>query len=81
MQRLRTVRPIISGFVALVSCPCHLPLTLPLVLSLTAGTAFGVWLVAHIPIVVAISVVVFMGSLLFTLRWSGQRSILVSVGQ
>ena len=33
--------------VALVICPCHLPLTLPIFLALTAGTAFGGWLDAN----------------------------------
>lgn len=66
----RTVRPLVSGIVALVSCPCHLPLTLPLILSLTAGTVVGTWLAGNIPVIVGGSVVIFVSSLLLTLRWS-----------
>lgn len=67
---VRTVRPLVSGIVALVSCPCHLPLTLPLILSLTAGTVVGTWLAHNAAAVVGGSVVVFASSLLLTLRWS-----------
>lgn len=67
---LRTIRPMISGMVALVSCPCHLPLTLPVLLSLTAGTVIGTWLAHNTPAIAGGSVVIFVSSLLLTLRWS-----------
>jgi hypothetical protein len=70
MHILRTVRPMISGMVALASCPCHLPLTFPLILSLTARTGLGIWLANNTPAVVGGSVLVFVSSLLLTLRWS-----------
>ncbi len=70
MRMVRTVRPIVSGIVALVSCPCHLPLTFPLILSLTAGTVVGTWLAVNTAAVVGGSVVIFVSSLLLTLRWS-----------
>ncbi|MBI1280124.1 MAG: hypothetical protein GC179_18490 [Anaerolineaceae bacterium] len=70
MQILKTIRPVISGIVALVSCPCHLPLTLPILLSLTAGTVFGMWLGNNVSWVVGISTVLFLVSLVLTYRWS-----------
>ncbi len=69
----------ISGLVTLVSCPCHLPLTLPLLLSLTAGTRLGIWLGNNTASVVGGSVVIFVSSLLLTLRWartSGQTYLI-----
>ena len=30
--------------IALIFCPCHLPLTFPFLLVLTAGTSLGAWL-------------------------------------
>src|SRR6266536_6478765 len=35
---------LITGFLA---CPCHVPLTLPLLVALFGGTALGTWLSTH----------------------------------
>lgn len=48
---------------ALVVCPCHLPITLPLVVALFAGTAFGAFLLNNGWLVVAISAAYFIGAL------------------
>ena len=48
-----------AGAVALLLCPCHLPLTIPLLLTLTAGTAVGVWMTAHIKLVVYLILAIF----------------------
>jgi mercuric ion transport protein len=47
---------ILTGFLA---CPCHLPL----LLALTAGTAFGVFLANNAWLTVAVSVAYFVGAL------------------
>lgn len=55
----------ITGFLA---CPCHLPLTIPLILGLTAGTAVGAFLVNNIWLVAGISTAYFIVSMLFAFR-------------
>jgi mercuric ion transport protein len=44
---LQTIKGSGVGLVALIACPCHLPLTLPLLLALSSGTAVGGWLTAN----------------------------------
>ncbi|MDP9312157.1 MAG: hypothetical protein M3R24_14940 [Chloroflexota bacterium] len=53
---------IITGFLA---CPCHLALTLPLLLALFGGTAFGTFLAAHTGWVVALSTGYFLAAIGF----------------
>ncbi len=64
----------ISGFVALVSCPCHLPVTLPIILTLTAGTSLGLWITNNIGMVAIISSTIFVGSLFLTFRYINMQS-------
>lgn len=60
---------IVTGFLA---CPCHLPLTLPLLLALAAGTAVGAFLANNAWVVVEISAVYFVGALFLGLRYLGK---------
>lgn len=58
MKAVKSYFFMITGF---LSCPCHLPLTLPLLLTLTAGTALGAWLAQNaggITVVLAIYFVI-----------------------
>lgn len=48
---------------ALVACPCHLPLTLPLALTVLGGTALGAALTAHTGLLVAAATAYFVGAL------------------
>ena len=66
------IKAYIASVVAFIACPCHLPLTLPLLISLTAGTAFGAWLTHNTLLVVVISIVVFIGGLALTFKWFTQ---------
>src|SRR5260370_41780779 len=68
------VRTLIAGAVAIITCPCHLPITLPLVISLTAGTAFSAWLAAprNTLLVGVIAPVVFSGGIVLVFRWGGE---------
>ena len=70
----RKIRVYIAGVVAFITCPCHLPLTLPLLISLTAGTVFCAWLAAPgtLLLVGAISTVVFIGGLALAFNWFTQ---------
>ena len=54
------------GFVA---CPCHLPITLPIVLSLTAGTALGAWLLENTVLVYVLSTFIFIGGMALGWVW------------
>src|SRR5438093_3128157 len=55
----------LTGFVV---CPCHLPVTLPLILGLFAGTAFGVFLTNNSWIIGAISLLYFLGAVALGFR-------------
>src|SRR5712692_10915450 len=70
----QTVRGFIAGAVALIFCPCHLPITLPLVISLMAGTAFGAWLAApgDSLLVGVIATAVFIGGTVLAFKWMGE---------
>jgi len=48
---------LVSGFVA---CPCHLPLTLPLLLALLGGTSLGVFLRENTAVIVVAASVYFL---------------------
>lgn len=54
----------ISSFIA---CPCHLPLTLPLLLSLFSGTALGAFLAAHTTWIVAFCIGYFIAAVALVL--------------
>ena len=66
------IKAYIASVVALIACPCHLPLTLPLLISLTAGTVFSAWLVQNTILVGLISTVAFIGGLALAFRWFNQ---------
>jgi len=61
---------IITGFLA---CLCHLPLVLPLALTLLAGTAMGGWLANHIRLIYSLSAAYFVVALLAGLWLSGRQ--------
>ena len=63
-----------ASVVAFIACPCHLPLTLPLLISLTAGMAFSTWLAAphNLLLVGVISTVLFIGGLALAFKWFAQ---------
>src|SRR5712692_4946755 len=73
---IRSARGYVSMGIGLVACPCHLALTLPLLLSLTAGTAFSAWLAAHTALVFGFSTLIFIGGFglgMFWLNTGSQR--------
>ena len=65
------IRGYVATGVVLILCPCHLVLTLPLLLSLTAGTAAGAFLEKNYYAVIAVSIIVFFGGLILAVRWLG----------
>jgi len=69
MQVWHRLRGYLAVGVALVACPCHLPLTVPLLLALMGGTALGVWLAAHQGMIFVASAVLFLAGLGLGLLW------------
>jgi hypothetical protein len=61
---------IVTGFLA---CPCHLPVTLPLLVALTAGTAIGAFLANNVWLIVAVSTIYFVGAIALGIRYVGQE--------
>lgn len=66
------IRSGMMGALAVISCPCHLPLVLPIVLSILAGTPISIWITQHVGWVYGGMAIVFLVSLLLTLRWMGK---------
>ena len=72
LKTWHTIKGYVAGVVAFIFCPCHLPITLPLLIALTAGTAFSAWLANNVFLVGAISTVVFVGGLALAFKWTGE---------
>jgi mercuric ion transport protein len=72
--KIRSIRGYVSTGVGIIACPCHLAITLPIVLALTAGTAFGAWLSANTGLVFAFSMVLFIGGIGLGSVWLSQDS-------
>ncbi len=72
LKTWHTIRGYLAGVAAFIACPCHLPLTLPLLISLTAGTAFSAWLAQNTILVGVISTIAFIGGLALAFKWFNQ---------
>lgn len=72
LQTWLIIKGYVAGVVALIACPCHLPITLPLLITLTAGTAFSTWLADNKLLVGGISTVIFLGGIALALKWFNQ---------
>ncbi len=62
-------RGYLAGIGTFLVCPCHLPLTLPIIIALTAGTAVGGWLADNSLTIYAISIVLFLSGLGVAAKW------------
>jgi mercuric ion transport protein len=60
---LEDIRKVLGIALAVVTCPCHLPVTAPLLLSLLAGTTLGAYLSTHLEVLAAVSTALFLGGL------------------
>lgn len=70
-------RKIRIGFavaVAVVACPCHLPLTVPLILAATGGTLFGLGAAQIYGPLFIVFAVLFVGGLYFSFLWIDGKS-------
>jgi len=66
---MQAIKGVAAGLVALVACPCHLVFTLPLLLALTGGTAFGGWLLLNQRFIWLAATVIFIGGLMLAFYW------------
>ena len=71
---MQMIKGAAAGLVALVACPCHLPLTIPLLLLLTSGTAAGLWLATNQWFVWAASTALFVAGLGLAFLWLGRAA-------
>jgi mercuric ion transport protein len=62
----------VAGGLAVLTCPCHLLITVPLLLALTAGTALGTFLSDNVWAIVAASVLLFAFWVIVAYRWIGE---------
>lgn len=60
--------------ISFITCPCHLPITLPLALVLLAGTPAAVWITQHSGWVYGIMAGVFLLSLALGFVWMGSSN-------
>mgnify|MGYP000156236096 CR=1 FL=1 len=55
--------------VSVITCPCHLPIVLPLALALLAGTPAAVWITQNVGWVYGGMTILFFVSLALGFRW------------
>ena len=67
----KKVRGTVAAVLAVVFCPCHLVLTLPLVLTLLGSSAGGLFLSSHSGLLFGLFAVLFVGALFFAYRSFG----------
>ena len=65
----RTTKGWVAAGVAFASCPCHLPLIMPIFLTMIAGTAIGGWLAGHQAGIYIIASILFIASLVLAGKW------------
>jgi len=69
-----SIKGYVMSSLALIACPCHLPITLPLLVAFTAGTAFSAWLQNNFLAIGGASTLIFVGALMLALKWSGRAA-------
>jgi len=70
---MNSLKGILAAGVALVACPCHLPITLPILLVLTSGSAAGLWLAQNQWMVWLAATGLFVGGLALSFAWLSQE--------
>ncbi len=77
-RRITATVFLITGFIA---CPCHLPLTLPLLLAVFGGTTVGAFLASHTGWVAALSTGYFLMAIALGFWWLSRPSRRLPAGQ
>lgn len=70
-QKIRSGTMFVISF---ITCPCHLPITMPLALVLLAGTPLAMWISKHSEWVYGIMAGVFLLSLALGFVWMGSSN-------
>ena len=64
------VRGGVAVTISILTCPCHLPVTVPLMLALLAGTPIAAWLIQHVGWVYGVMAGVFILSFGLACLWT-----------
>jgi len=70
---MNSIRGYLAAGIALIACPCHLIITLPLLLALTGGSAVGLWLAQNQGLVWLAATGLFVGGLALAFVWLSQE--------
>lgn len=66
---MNSLKGYLAAGIALIACPCHLVITLPLLLVLTGGSAIGLWLAQYQWLVWLAATGLFIGGLALAFVW------------
>lgn len=70
---MNTLKGYLAAGIALITCPCHLVVTLPILLALTGGSAVGLWLAQNQWLVWLAATGLFVGGLALAFVWISQE--------
>lgn len=65
----QSIKGYVVGAIALIACPCHLPITFPLLLALTAGTGLGTWLTGYYWLIFGFLTIIFITGIGLVVWW------------
>ena len=68
-QSTKSAKGYVAGGIAFITCPCHLVFTVPILIGLTAGTAFGTWLQGNVVTFGVSTTVIFVAGAALAYRW------------
>jgi len=66
---LQKIRSGVMFVIAFVTCPCHLPITLPIALTILTGTPLALWITQHSGWMYGIMSGIFLLSLVMGFIW------------
>jgi hypothetical protein len=69
------IRSGVMFVISAITCPCHVPLVLPIVLASLAGTPAAVWVMQNVGWIYGGMTILFVVSLAWGLRWMGQSEV------
>ncbi|MBI3159443.1 MAG: thioredoxin family protein [Chloroflexi bacterium] len=75
-RKINGMKGWISVAIGVIACPCHLPITLPIALSLTAGTVAGAWITNNTLLIGGVFTVLFLGGLGLGFHWLSKEEAL-----
>lgn len=73
-KRLKGIKGAFLLFTGFLTCPCHLPLVLPALAGLLAGTAAGAFIAENTGWLIALATVYFVGVVIYFLSKKGSET-------